>query len=48
MLEIEEIEELLDELRIMIFRANREGTLEEMLSKLGLNKYIQSFNVCNI
>lgn len=44
MLEIEELEELLDEIRIVIFRANREGTLDEMLPKLGLNKYIQSSN----
>ena len=48
MLEIEELEELIEviqeEIRKKVYIANRTNTLDEFLSQIGLNQYIQNSN----
>lgn len=41
MLDIEELEELLDEIRIKVTIANRDGSLPDLLKKLGIENTIQ-------
>lgn len=38
---IDEIEELLDEIRIRVLRSNREGTLDCLLSAMGMHDLIE-------
>ena len=39
---IDEIEELLDEIRIRVLRANRDGTLDQLLSSMGIHDLIEA------
>lgn len=38
---IEELDELMDEIRIRVLRANREGNLDQLLSALGMHSLIE-------
>ena len=40
MLGIEELDELLEEIKKKVYAANRSGDLDELLAKLGLKNYI--------
>ena len=42
MLCIEEIDELLDEIRIRVLQANRTGTLDQMLASMGMHDLIET------
>lgn len=41
LLGIDEIEELLDEIRVRVLRANREGTLDQLLASMGMHDLIE-------
>ncbi len=41
-LSIEEIEELLDEIRIRVLKANREDSLDQLLASIGMNDLIET------
>lgn len=40
-LDIDEIEELLDEIRVRVLRANREDTLDQLLASMGMHDLIE-------
>ena len=41
-LSIDEIEELLDEIRVRVLRANREGKLDQLLTSIGMHDLIEA------